>query len=208
MTKPEINLAHSPSCERNKDPILMVLKKYLDQGKGRFLEIGHGTGQHALYFARSLSHLDYTAADQRPYHLHLQQRMEMEKSSPNLHGPYNFLVTPQGISHNLPQSTYNFIFSANTLHIMTATEAEVFINEVPSLLEDKGLLFIYGPFKIDGHFTSESNGEFDHNLKSRNPEMGIRDFESIRDELKNQGVELLEKIHMPANNFMLIFEKI
>ncbi len=207
MTSPEINLAHSPASERNKEPILNILKEYIGQNSGSFLEIGHGTGQHAHHFSGSLEKINYMAADQRQYHPHYIQRMESLGCPDNLEGPFSFQVTDQEVRHNLSCDKYDYIYTANTLHIMSWNEAQNLLKKIPELLSASGLLFIYGPFKFSGDFTSASNAQFDLNLKDQNPQMGIRDFESIVELLKKLHIDLVKKIDMPANNFTLIFKK-
>lgn len=206
---PEINLAHSPACERNKEPILDILKSFIqsDSHPSTFLEIGHGTGQHACHFSKSLSHLNYIAADQKQYHSAFQSRIDHLGKPDNLDGPYRFQVKEEEVRHNLPLQEYDYIFTANTLHIMSWSEAQCLLKEMRNLLKKDGLLFIYGPFKFEGEFTSASNASFDHNLKNENPEMGIRDFESIQELLGKKYIEKVEKIDMPANNHILIFKR-
>lgn len=211
--KPEINIPHSVACERNQGPILEVLSSYIkansDSNDQRsFLEIGHGTGQHALHFAKHFKDLKYIAADQKSNHPHFQLRVEHSPIVPNLDGPYHFHANENDIRHNLPLVQYNYIYSANTLHIMSWKEAQTLLKKIPSLLKEEGQLFLYGPFKIKDQFTSPSNASFDQSLKSRDPQMGIRDFEVVEQILKKFNLELLENRDMPANNQLLIFQKI
>lgn len=200
-------LAHSPACERNTPPLLEFLKKHLSHPQGRFLEIGFGTGQHAFAFSQAFPELSYFAADQKNYHAHLEQRKEVLGAPKNLFGPFELYATETKVHHNLPSHKYSCVFSANTLHIMSWHEAKALLKFLPSLIEDKAELFLYGPFKFNGAFTSDSNQHFDLNLKAQAPHMGIREFEDIKMLLEEGGLCFQENHNMPANNNILVFTK-
>lgn len=206
MTKmTETNLAHSPACERNTPPLLEFLKDHLKKPEGTFLEVGFGTGQHAFSFATSFPQLNYFASDQLDYHPHLLQRIKVLGKPENLNGPFLLKASEKEVTHNLPAQKFDTIFSANTLHIMSWKEAVTLLNFLPSLLKNEGQLFLYGPFKFSGQFTSPSNFQFDSNLKSNAPHMGIRDFEEVASILTDKGLKHHETLQMPANNNILIF---
>ncbi|MAZ49523.1 MAG: methylase [Halobacteriovoraceae bacterium] len=185
----------SQACENNKNPILEVLKKL--QVTGDVLEIGHGTGQHASYFSKHLP-VKWFPADRK------ENNWMMESNGNNLHSPIAFEVGHLALKKQVDQS-FDTVFTANTLHIMSEKLALKFCREVSDIIKGQGLLVIYGPFKFEGKFTSESNQEFDNHLKSKDPLMGIRDFEKIKSGL-NDFIHL-ETIAMPANNFILCFKK-
>ena len=160
---------HSEACERNKEPILGVLKGWFTR-PGTVLEIGSGTGQHAVHFAAALPHLTWTATD-REENLEGIRQWFSDANLANLHGPLALDVQQR----QWPVKQANYVFSANTAHIMSWPNVEAMFAGVGAVLEPDGRFLIYGPFNRNGQFTSESNREFDEMLKSRDPAMGIRD---------------------------------
>jgi SAM-dependent methyltransferase len=200
----EINIviAHSESCERNKYPILSVLTDAFAE-ISNVLEIGSGTGQHAVFFANNLSHIKW-------------QPSELTESLPSLHarlaseGPGN---VGEPLTLNVRDHPWlgpnrpwpDGLFTANTLHIMSWLDVEHFFTGVGQVLAPKGVLCIYGPFRYCGHYTSESNAAFDRALKNRDPLSGIRDFEAIADLAESQGLRFLKDHSMPANNQLLVW---
>lgn len=194
-------LPHSEACERNKKVILDVLKKQLVDHK-KVLEIGTGTAQHAVYFARHLPHLIWQPSDQAPYLSDIQTRIELEAGE-NVISPVLLDVSQQQWS----LENIDAVFSANTLHIMSWHNVQHFFRGVGQVLQPKGKLIVYGPFKYSGQYTSDSNGEFDLWLKQRDPQSGIRDFEQIDQLAEQQGLNMIEDIAMPANNQCLIWQR-
>lgn len=204
-----MELPHSPACERNKDAIAAILKEWVPTDATSFLEVGFGTGQHAFHFAPLFPNLTYHAADQESYGPILDLRMKTLDRPENLEGPFLFFANEKEnfVEQNLPLNHYDFIFSANTLHIMSWPEAALTLKEMANLLSPGGALLLYGPFNFDGSFTSESNQIFDQSLKSRDPKMGIRAFELVSHELYKAGLTEKKVLNMPANNNILAFQK-
>ncbi|MFT6978468.1 MAG: cyclopropane fatty-acyl-phospholipid synthase-like methyltransferase [Shewanella psychromarinicola] len=195
-------LPFSQACDNNKQPILTLLAKWF-ANRHHILEIGSGTGQHSVYFAKNLAHLRWQPSDQQHYLPTLQTRLNLQ-ASPNLQPAITLDVTqpwPQFTPH------LDAIFSANTLHIMSQTMVEAFFGGIGSVLTHSGSLVIYGPFKYQGQFTSDSNRQFNLLLQQNNPHSGIRDIEWIGQLALQQGLTLQEDIAMPANNRMLHFIK-
>lgn len=201
------DLAHSPACERNTPPLIEVFNNHLKAKKGSFLEIGFGTGQHAMAFSHAFGELNYFACDQTHYHPHLNQRLEVFGRPPNLNGPYFLQADDTQVTHNLPQDKFHSVFSANTLHIMSWPEALSLLPFMANLLNRRGQLFLYGPFKFSGKFTSESNARFDLSLRENAAHMGIREAEEITQILEKNDLHHHCTLEMPANNHVLIFEK-
>ena len=197
----------SPACERNKDVILENLKDFCSDSFGNFLEIGFGTGQHAFHFAQAFPNLSYFIADREQYHPSFLLKEKVESKPANIKGPYSFEATDSEVKHNIESLGYDFLFVANVFHIMSWPQSQLTLNFLPSLMNDSGLCLFYGPFKFEGQFTSDSNQMFDQSLKASEPAMGIRDFESVESIMKSQGMELLERRDLPANNNLLIFKK-
>ena len=166
------------------------------------LEIGSGTGQHAVYFATHLPHLSWQPSDRGDYLQGLRERIAHE-------GPPNLQASVELDVRALPWRVepVDAVFTANTLHIMGWEEVEDFFRGVGSVLTAPGLLCIYGPFRYRGAYTSESNAQFDEYLRARDPRSGIRDFEDINRLALSRGLRLLADHAMPANNQLLIWHK-
>ncbi|MEQ9567200.1 MAG: DUF938 domain-containing protein, partial [Pseudomonadales bacterium] len=168
---------YSEACERNKNPILEVIKPWFHE-VSTVLEIGSGTGQHAQYFTQHLPHLRWQMSDLGDYLANLQQQ-----NFENLLPPIKLDVRQRG---TWPQGKYDAVFTANSLHIMSASSVEKLVAGVGRLLSSGGLLVVYGPFKYGGQYTSTSNARFDQMLQQGDPESGIRDFEWVNQLAANQ----------------------
>jgi cyclopropane fatty-acyl-phospholipid synthase-like methyltransferase len=194
-------LPFSAACERNKDPILEVLRmRFAD--RSQVLEIGSGTGQHAVYFSRALGHLTWHPTEQLAYLPDLTERVKLE-------GPVNLRApTVLDVSQVLwPVRSVDAIFTANTLHIMSWSEVTAFYRGVGSVLSPRGVLCVYGPFRYDGRYTSDSNREFDRMLQDRDPNSGLRDIREVTALALQYGLHLDEDHDLPANNRLLVFAK-
>ena len=191
---------YAPACDRNRDPILGILQKYLVDRR-HVLEIGSGTGQHAVYFASALPHLVWQTSDVADNLPGIRLWLD-ESNLANLPPPITLDI-------NGPWSSgaYDAIFSANTLHIMSWTEVQKLFAALPSVMTANTRVIVYGPFNYAGCYTSPSNEAFDRSLKQRNPQMGIRDFEQVDALAATVGLQLVEDCAMPANNRMLIWER-
>lgn len=194
-------LAFSEACERNKGPILAVLERELAASRSA-LEIGSGTGQHAVHFARHLAHLSWQPTELGAELGPLAERIRLEGSS-NLHPAVALDVR----THPWPVGRVDAVFSANTLHIMPWEAVEHFFRGVGSVLATPGVLCVYGPFRYRGEYTSASNAEFDRFLRQRDPLSGIRDFEALDRLAAAQGLELAADHAMPANNQTLVWRR-
>ena len=197
MSKP-----YSESCDQNKDPILSVISPLLS-AHSKVLEIGSGTGQHAIYFAENMPHLTWHTSDCAPYLDGIKLWLD-EAALPNTATPFELNVS----TSQWPALAVDAIFTANTLHIMPFADVVNFFSGVGKLLEPGGSLLIYGPFNYNGLYTSESNERFDYWLKSRDPLSGIKHFEEINTLANNSGLQLISDGAMPANNRILHFQKI
>ena len=189
---------HAPSCERNREPILAVLHDHLSDRR-QLLEIGSGTGQHAVYFAAALPHLDWQTSDRQENLPGIKAWLD-EAALPN---------TPQPIELDVnqawPKRRFDSVFSANTLHIMSWDEVRRLFAGLSGIIATDGKLIVYGPFNYGGHYSSESNAAFDIWLKERGPHQGIRDFEAVDALARQAGLMLVEDRTMPANNRCLVW---
>ena len=200
---PLIQAPFSQACENNKAPILAVLTQAFSLNR-HVLEIGSGTGQHAVYFAANLPHLIWQTSDQAEYIGGVTARCEQESTTTNLVLPLILDVTaPWPVNGLTPD--IDAVFSANTLHIMSKNMVEAFFNGLGLYLPQLNTLCIYGPFNYQSEFSSDSNRQFDGFLKQRDPASGIRDIEWICCLASEQGLTLQQDVAMPANNRLLQF---
>jgi cyclopropane fatty-acyl-phospholipid synthase-like methyltransferase len=191
----------SEACERNKEPILGVLRSCFAD-RVEVLEIGSGTGQHAVYFARHLSHLTWQPTEQLGYLEDLAARIQLEGGG-NLRVP-TVLDVRQTI---WPVRSVDAVFTANTLHIMSWPEVVALYQGVGGVLAPSGIMCAYGPFRYDGRYTSESNREFDNMLRDRDPASGLRDIQAIAELARQYGMRLTADHDLPAFNRLLVFAK-
>ncbi len=191
----------SPACENNKQPILRVLEHYLARARS-VLEVGTGTGQHAVFFAEHLPHVVWQTSDLPENHAGIHAWLN-EYSGSNLKAPIPLDVA----SGPWPDSMFDAVFTANTAHIMAWHEVLAMLAGVKYVLPLGGFFVVYGPFNYEGRFTSESNAQFNLLLKQQAPHRAIRDFEAICDAAATEGLSLLEDIAMPSNNRCLVFRK-
>ena len=191
----------SQACENNKQPILSVLELAFSSSE-LVLEVGSGTGQHAIYLAKNLAHLTWQTSDLACNHQGINQWLS-GVSLANLQPPIAL-----DLNFTWPVGSFDGIFTANTLHIVSWRLVENFFTGVAKHLTAGGSLCVYGPFNYQGQFTSVSNADFDLWLKGRDPDSGIRDIEAIERLAIAAGLALAFDHQMPANNRLLVFRKI
>jgi len=196
-----IDLPFSTACERNKGPILGRLATLFPHA-ARVLEIGAGTGQHAVHFARALPHLDWQPTDRVEYLPGLAARISHE-GPPNLRAPIELDVSWPA----WPVTEFDTVYSANTLHIMSWPEVEAMMRGVGRACGSKALLILYGPFRYGERYTSDSNAAFDASLRARDAQSGVRDFEAVDALVQAQRFELVSDHRMPANNQLLVWRR-
>ena len=190
------------SCEQNKQPILQVLKHYLGDVE-TLLEIGSGTGQHAVFFAGQFPHLDWICSDREENHTGINAWLA-DADAQNLQGPLLLDVEQS----QWPVDKVDAVFSANTVHIMGWPSVVKMFEGIGRVLAKRGVFCLYGPFNYNGEFTSDSNARFDLWLKDRDPVSGVRDFEALQQLAEQAGMVLVHDHAMPANNRILAWQKI
>jgi SAM-dependent methyltransferase len=192
----------SEACERNKGPILEVLREAF-AGCTHVLEIGSGTGQHAVHFALAMNWLVWQPSETPEAMPALRKRIFNEGPS-NLRAPVVLDVTetPWDVRR------VDGVFTANTLHIMHWPQVEAFFANLSTVIQPATVLAIYGPFSYGGAYTSPSNAEFDEFLHARDPESGIRDFEDVDALARAAGFKLVADHRMPANNQTLVWSSV
>jgi len=191
----------SAACQNNRDPILAVIEPLFSNFK-HILEIGSGTGQHAVYFAEKMPHLIWHTSDQLANHEAILQWVD-DAGLANVKSPLVLDVTQTP----WPKLSVDAVFSANTTHIMSWESVELFFAGAGTLLSPGGLLLLYGPFNYGGRYTSNSNSAFDLWLKERDPLSGIRNFESLCELAETHGMQFRQDNEMPANNRILSWLK-
>ncbi|WP_151636940.1 DUF938 domain-containing protein [Noviherbaspirillum aerium] len=192
---------YSAACERNRGPILEVLRGAL-AGASRVLEIGSGTGQHAVFFGAALPHLTWQTSDLPQNHPSIRAWID-ESGLPNVLAP---IALDTG-GEAWPRQSFDAVFTANTCHIMAWEEVVAMFAGVARLLQPSGVVCVYGPFNYGGRFTSDSNARFDASLRAQAAHMGIRDFEAIDALAGKHGLALSADHEMPANNRLLVWMK-
>lgn len=191
---------YSESCDQNKAPILAVLRKVFADTQ-QVLEIGSGTGQHAVYFGDHLPHVQWQTSDLAVYHAGINAWLA--EAAPNVRPPLALDVCCDA----WPVDKVDAIFSANTTHIMSWRAVTAMFAGIGRILAPNGVFVLYGPFNYGGGYTSESNARFDAWLKARDPLSGIRHFEEIDTLARAQGLTLWEDIEMPVNNRTLVWRR-
>jgi cyclopropane fatty-acyl-phospholipid synthase-like methyltransferase len=198
-----MNEEFSSAADRNKGPILAVLKEIIIDENIRVLEIGSGNAQHFIHFAKHFKDIIWTTSDVESRHAPIKAALDIAKL-PNLRGPLAFEVGKD----DFPKYSYDLVFTANTFHIMSWKQCKNLMKILGNRLREGSQVVIYGPFNYDGKFTSESNALFDQSLKANDPTRGIRSFEDINKNMIKNGFELFKDYEMPANNRMLVFTRL
>jgi Protein of unknown function (DUF938). len=199
-----MNKPFSQACENNKRPILNILSQVFSE-TNHVLEIGSGTGQHAVFFGQHLPHLTWQTSDLSINHQGINLWLA-EATLANVQRPIAIdLNNAWPISETTPQM--DGLYTANTLHIISWPLVVKFFEAIAKNLAPQAQVCIYGPFKYQGKFTSESNANFDIWLKERDINSGIRDIEAILLLANAAGLNLIDDHMMPANNRLLVFSK-
>ncbi len=197
----QTNKPYSESCDQNREPIFEIIQPLLKEKK-TVLEVGSGTGQHAVYFAKKMPHLIWQTSDQPIYH----EGIKLWLNDANLDNTPPPL--PLNVSSDIwPDQNFDVVFSANAGHIMAWGNIVDFFENSTRLLITGGLFILYGPFNYNQKYTSESNARFDIWLKQRDPDSAIRDFEALDKLAQKAGMALLNDHALPANNRILVWEK-
>jgi len=205
MGRSRIVIEYSEACERNKQPILKLLGDALADSR-RVLEVGSGTGQHAVHFARHLNHIVWYPTELSHGLAPLTARLRSE-APVNVMEPLELDVAHDPWPAPVVDGEFDAVFTANTLHIMSWTSVESFFDGLGLVLNAGGVLCVYGPFRYGRAFTTPSNERFDQMLKARDPLSGVRDFEAVNALARDQGLELLADHAMPANNQLLVWRR-
>ena len=200
------NRQYAPATQRNREVILETLLQVLPP-QGTVLEIASGTGEHSIYFAPYLQPRQWIPSD--PNQSAITSITDWQKYHPsdNLAAPLQIDVTETDWQHHhLANQDIQAIVNINMIHIAPWQACLGLMTGAKKLLPAKGILYLYGPFKQNGKHTSESNAEFDANLRYQNPEWGVRDLEEVIAIAADQNLVLKAIKPMPANNLSVIFQ--
>jgi SAM-dependent methyltransferase len=205
MTKPSdfTEALTSPSVARNRDPILSVLRRVLPP-TGKVLEIASGTGEHAVHFAAALPHLIWQPTDHDEYTLKSIAAHRATSGLPNLLAP----LVLDAAAPEWPVGRADAIVAINMVHISAWQATQGLMVGAGRILSPGGVLYLYGAYKENGAHTTPSNEAFDQDLRRRNPEWGIREVETVADLAREHGLDLVERVQMPANNLSLVFRRL
>ena len=196
-----IDKPFAPACERNREPILAVLRTAFAERR-HVLEIGSGTGQHALHFAAAMPWLTWQCSDVVENLPGIRSWLD-DAALANTPAPLVLDVQ----AGPWPTQRFDAAFSANTLHIMGWPAVQDFFRGLDATLAADATLVVYGPFNDDGAYTSDSNRDFDGWLKARDPRSAIRDAGAVDALAHAIGLRLVDDVAMPANNRCLIWER-
>jgi len=199
--RPAADLPFAPSCERNRDPILDVLRTHL-QSRREVLEIGSGTGQHAVHFAAAMPWLRWQCSE-RPPQLPGVARWLAAASLPNTPPP----ITLDVGTGPWPAARFDAVFTANTLHIMGWPEVEACFAGLDGVLGEDATLVVYGPFNLEGRYTSDSNRAFDAWLHARDARSGLRDLAAVDALAQAIGLRRTATVDMPAHNLTVVWTR-
>ncbi len=187
---------------RNRDPILAVLRRVLPEA-GLVLEVASGSGEQAAYFAQRLPSLRWQPSDIEPRALASIAAHQAAAGLPNLLPPLRL----DAMSARWPVERAEALVSINMIHITPWAVSEGLMAGARRMLGAGGVVYLYGPYRIDGRHTAESNREFDARLRAQNPEWGIRDLAEVTELAARHGFALAETVPMPANNLSVVFRR-
>lgn len=193
--------AHAPAAERNQKPLLDVLRRVLADARS-VVEIGSGTGQHAVFFAAGLPELTWQPTDVDPGQLVSIEAWRAEAALPNLRAPRRLDATDAGWSIGA-----DAVVCINVIHISPWSVSVGLFEEAARGLPAEGRLVLYGPYRFSGTFLAESNAAFDQSLRSRDASWGVRDVDDLDRLAASQGFVRKETVAMPANNHVLVFRR-
>ncbi|MEC4805726.1 MAG: DUF938 domain-containing protein [Jaaginema sp. PMC 1079.18] len=201
---------YAPATERNRDPILAVLKRVFPP-TGTVLEVASGTGQHAAYFAPRLPSLQWLPSDPNSMLRESIAAWGQETPADNLLPPIALDATakpwPVETIAELVQLEISAIANINMIHISPWSACLGLLAGANRILPPDGILYLYGPYKRHGQHTAPSNEAFDASLQAQNPEWGVRDLEAVVAIAEDENLQLQEIVEMPANNLSVIFAK-
>jgi hypothetical protein len=211
QTADQLGRLDAPSFHRNHEPIWSVLGPFLAEQSGDALEVGSGTGQHVVEFARRTPAIRWQPSDLAPEHLRSIDAWRTTSGLTNVRVPVSIDLSvphwPSSLVEVATPGSLLAILCINVLHISPWYVSEHLLAGAPRLMRPEGRLIVYGAFKRGGEHTSPSNAAFDASLRGGNPEWGVRDIDDLGAVAESAGLRLIEAVPMPANNFLLVFTR-
>ena len=198
---------YAPATNRNREPILAVLKQYIPS-TGNILEIASGTGEHSIFFAPHFVAQQWIPSDLNPDALASINAWRQDCPTNNLQPPLTIDVTIKNWYEPFIDRQITSSICINMIHIAPWSAFLGLVEGVSKILPTSGIFYLYGPYKINNQHTAMSNEQFDASLRSRNPQWGIRNLETVSEVAQENNLHLKAKVAMPANNFSLIFTKV
>jgi uncharacterized protein DUF938 len=202
----------APAFHRNHQAILGVLERHLTDKSGDSLEVGSGTGQHVVEFARRFPSITWWPSDLNDNHLTSIEAWRQHSLLPNIRAPRRLDVSEttwcDAMRSDGGPADLLAVFCANVIHIAPWRVAEGLVAGAGRALGKGGMLFLYGPFRRDGQHTAPSNEAFDQSLRERDAEWGVRDVEAVNELADRAGLSQIDIADMPANNLTLVFSRI
>jgi hypothetical protein len=194
---------------RNREPILGVLKEKLPKDSAQVMELASGSGMHINFFAPYFEHIHFHPSDKDKEVFDNIKKLTSDRGNDNIADPVHLDLTKPETWFNLNKKEhFSAIFCINIFQVAPISIADGMMECASHLLTNNGFLLIYGPFQVEGAFTTPSNKEFHDTLSSAGvSEWGLKDIADLKKAAAMHGMELKEKIDMPANNFSLIFGK-
>jgi hypothetical protein len=199
----------APAFHRNHQAIQHVLERYLTGKSGDAVEVGSGTGQHVVEFARQFPEISWWPSDLNDNHLASieawRQHVQLSNIRPACRCDVSNPAWGDAMKAEGGPQQLLAVFCANVIHIAPWQVAEGLVAGAGHALRQGGMLFLYGPFKRGGKHTADSNAAFDASLRQGNPEWGLRDVEVVEKLADRAGLALIEIVEMPANNLTLVW---
>ena len=193
---------YAPAAERNRGPILEVLRRYVSD-HARVLEVASGTGQHAAFFAAGLPETRWMPSEADPTALASIAGWAESEGTSNVDEP----VLLDAAAERWPVDTFDVVYCANLVHIAPWSCCLGLLRGAGRHLAPGGILVLYGPFKVNGRHTSASNVAFDRSLRTQDPRWGVRDLNDVEAHAHEQGLRLIEREDLPANNLIVVFQR-
>ncbi|KAI6181764.1 hypothetical protein M3Y98_00864200 [Aphelenchoides besseyi] len=208
----QFSMLVAPAVERNKQPILEVLKKYYSKDfNGRVLEIASGTGGHVIHFAQYFTSATFQPSEVTPRSLHsivaYVDHYQLENVRVPLYIDCSLPPDKWALPADYSPESVDLILNINMIHISSNAAVSGLFKAANGLLKPGGRLITYGPYGVDGQIAPESNVAFDQNLRSQNAEWGLRQIDEVIVEAERNSLRFVEKHSMPANNHVLVFVK-
>ncbi len=198
---------YAPATQRNREPILTVLKEALPS-KVNILEIASGTGEHAVFFAPHFPQSRWIPSDINPESLLSIAAWRKDCPTDNLQPPLTLDVAKSNWHKQLIKSKITAIICINMIHISPWQSCLGLMTGAGDLLPQDGILYLYGPYKVNNQHTAPSNQEFDQYLQAQNRAWGVRNLEDVVEIANQFGLKLEKTVAMPANNLSVIFQKV